>query len=287
MSMVKALRLKSPAKVNLRLEILKRREDGYHELRTVLQKINLCDTLSVSLEKGRGISITTDHPGLPSGKKNLVYQAVQMILNKSGYKGGVHIDIRKEIPLGAGLGGGSSNAAATLKALNQLLEIGLPLKECMKMGVDIGADVPFFLSEGAAVATGIGERLKKIELPDLWYVLVNPNFEVSTRWAYQNFVLTKRHFHFNLQGFVKTPEEISRLLWNDLERVVSHKYPQIEAMKKMLVSAGALGALMTGSGPTVFGFFSVRREAEKAFRKLELEVRRRGWVMLKAHSLST
>jgi 4-diphosphocytidyl-2-C-methyl-D-erythritol kinase len=287
MSMVKALRLKSPAKVNLRLEILKRREDGYHELRTVLQKINLCDTLSVSLEKGRGISITTDHPGLPSGKKNLVYQAVQMVLNKSGYKGGVHIDIRKEIPLGAGLGGGSSNAAATLEALNQLLEIGLSVRELTKIGVDIGADVPFFLSEGAAVATGIGERLKKIELPDLWYVLVNPNFEVSTRWAYQNFVLTKRHFHFNLQGFVKTPEEISRLLWNDLERVVSHKYPQIEAMKKMLVSAGALGALMTGSGPTVFGFFSVRREAEKAFRKLELEVRRRGWVMLKAHSLST
>jgi 4-diphosphocytidyl-2-C-methyl-D-erythritol kinase len=285
MSMVKALRLKSPAKVNLRLEILRTREDGYHELRTVLQKISLSDTLSVSLEKRKGISITTDHPDLPLGKTNLVYRAAQMILRKSEYKGGVHIDLSKKIPLGAGLGGGSSNAATTLKALNQILEIGLPTKELMKMGFGIGADVPFFLLEGAAVATGIGERLKKIELSDLWFILINPNFEVSTRWAYQNFVLTKRHFHFNLQGFVKTPEGISCLLWNDLEAVVSQKFPQIQGMKKMLLSAGALGALMTGSGPTVFGVFSGKREAERAFKELEDKVRRRGWIIVKTHSL--
>jgi 4-diphosphocytidyl-2-C-methyl-D-erythritol kinase len=287
MIMVKALRLKSPAKVNLRLEILRRREDGYHELRSILQKISLCDTLSVSLKKEKGVSISTDHPRLPIGRGNLVYRAAQMILKKSEYKGGLHIDIRKEIPLGAGLGGGSSDAATTMKALNQLFEIGLPTKELMKIGSGIGADVPFFFLDGAAVASGIGERLKKIELPDLWYVLINPNFEVSTRWAYQNFVLTKRHFHFNLQGFVKTPEEISSLLWNDLEGVVSHKYPQIEGMKKMLLSAGASGALMTGSGPTVFGVFSGKREAEKAFKKLEDKVRRRGWIILKTHNLPT
>ena len=285
--MVKVARLKSPAKVNLRLEILRRRENGYHELRTVLQKISLCDNLSVSLGKGKGISITTDHRDLPLGKRNLAYQAAQMILKKSEYKGGLHIDISKAIPLGAGLGGGSSNAATILKALNELLEIGLPTKELMKMGLGIGADVPFFLSEGAAMAAGIGERLKKIELPDLWYILINPNFEVSTRWAYRNFILTKRHFHFNLQGLVKTPEEISRVLWNDLEGVVSHKYPQIEGMKKMLLAAEALGSLMTGSGPTVFGVFSGKREAEKAFKKLEHKVRVRGWILLKAHSLPT
>ncbi len=287
MSLVKALRLKSPAKVNLRLEILGRREDGYHELRTLMQKISLCDTLSVSLEKGKEISITTDHPDVPLGKRNLVYQAAQSILKKSEYMGGLHINISKKIPLGAGLGGGSSNAATTLKALNQILEIGLPVKELMRMGLDIGADVPFFFLDGAAVATGIGEGLKKIELPDLWFILINPNFEVSTRWAYQNFVLTKRHFHFNLQGFVKTPEGISRLLWNDLEAVVSDKYPQIEGMKKMLLSVGALGTLMTGSGPSVFGVFSGKREAEKAFKKLEGNVRRRGWIILKTHSLPT
>jgi 4-diphosphocytidyl-2-C-methyl-D-erythritol kinase len=285
MMMVKTLRLKSPAKVNLRLEILRRREDGYHELRSILQEISLSDTLSISLKKEKGISITTDHPDLPLGRGNLVYRAAQMILKKSEYKGGLHIDIRKEIPLGAGLGGGSSNAATILKALDQLLEIGLPTKELMKMGLSIGADVPFFFLDGAAIATGVGENLKKIELPDLSYVLINPNFEVSTRWAYENFILTKRHFHFNLQGFVKTPEGISCLLWNDLEGVVSHKYPQIEGIKKLLLSAGASGALMTGSGPTVFGIFSGKREAEKAFKKLEHQVRRSGWIILKAHSL--
>jgi 4-diphosphocytidyl-2-C-methyl-D-erythritol kinase len=269
------------------LEILRRREDGYHELRTIFQKISLCDTLSVSLKREKGVTISTDHPRLPIGKGNLVYQAAQMILKKSEYRGGLHIDIRKEIPLGAGLGGGSSNAATTMKALDQLLEIGLPTKELMKMGSVIGADVPFFFLDGAAIAAGVGERLKKIELPDLSYVLINPDFEVSTRWAYQNFILTKRHFHFNLQGFLKTPAGISRLLRNDLEGVVSHKYPQIEGMKKMLLSAGALGALMTGSGPTVFGIFAGKREAEKAFRKLEHKVRRSGWVILKTHSLPT
>jgi len=285
MSMVKPLQLKSPAKVNLRLEILKRREDGYHDIRTIFQKISLYDTLSLSLKKEKGISITTDHPDLPVGKGNLIYQAVQMILKKSEYQGGLTVNIRKQIPMGAGLGGGSSNAATILKALNQLLEVGLSAKALMKMGLHLGADVPFFFSGGAAMATGIGERLKKIDLPELWYVLINPKFEVSTRWAYQNFVLTKRHFHFNLQKFAKTPEGVSRLLWNDLEGGVSKKYPQIQAMKKMLLSAGALGALMTGSGPTVFGVFSVKEDAEKAYEKLNQKVTERGWIILKAESL--
>ena len=253
--MANTLRLKSPAKINLRLEILKRRKDGYHEIRTVLQMIGLYDTLSVSLKKEKGIFITTDHPDLPVGKENLVYRAARVVLKKSDYEGGIHIDIRKKIPLGAGLGGGSSNAATVLKALDQLLELHLPMKELMNMGLSVGADVPFFFLKGAAIAMGIGEKLKKIELPDLWYVLINPRFEVSTRWAYQNFMLTKRHFHFSLQRFGRTPESISRLLWNDLEGVVSRKYPEIEVMKQMLLSSGALGTLMTGSGPTVFGVF--------------------------------
>ncbi len=282
---MEALRLVSPAKVNLRLEILKKREDGYHELRTVLQKINLHDLLHFSLKKERGISITTDHPNLPVGKSNLVYQAVQSILKKSDYQGGVLIEIEKRIPLGAGLGGGSSNAATALKAMNQLLKIDLPEKELMRMGLEIGADVPFFFLEGAAIASGIGERLKKIELPGLWYVLIYPNFEVSTRWAYQNFILTKRQFHFNLHRLLRTPKEISRLLWNDLEEVVSKEYPQIGVMKKMLYSAGALGVLMTGSGPTVFGVFSEEGGASEAYKKVRKMVRGKGWIVLNAHSI--
>lgn len=283
--MTVTLHLESPAKVNLRLEILKKRENGYHEVRTILQKISLHDTLLFNLKQERGISIKTSHPHLPTGKKNLVYQAAQSILKKSDYKGGVQIEIEKTIPLGAGLGGGSSNAAMTLKALDQLLGLDLSKKELMGMGAEIGADVPFFFLDGAAIGSGIGERLEEIDLPGLWYVLIYPNFEVSTRWAYQNFKLTKKQFHINLHKFTRTPEEISRGFRNDLEEVVSREHPHIDIMKEMLCSAGAMGALMTGSGPTVFGIFSGERGASEAYKRLRKMVRSKGWIVLSAHSI--
>jgi 4-diphosphocytidyl-2-C-methyl-D-erythritol kinase len=284
--MTDSLQLKSPAKVNLRLEILRRRRDGYHELRTVFQKISLHDILHFSLRKEKGISITADHPRLPLGKKNLVYQAVQSMFKVCGYRGGVHIEIEKKIPLGAGLGGGSSNAATTLMALNQLLEMNLSQKELMEMGLGIGADVPFFFLKGAAIGSGIGERLRKEELPVLWYVLIYPNFEVSTQWAYQHFVLTNQQFHINLQRFFKTPEGISRILFNHLEEVVSKRYPEISLMKEYLLSAGALGALMTGSGPTVFGLFPEVKSAGGAYAKIKKFVGKKGWVAFKARSIT-
>jgi len=284
--MTETLHLESPAKVNLRLEILNKRKDGYHELRTVFQKISLHDTLHFSLKKEKGISIATDHPNLPVGKTNLVYQAAQSMLKASDYQGGVHIEIKKQIPLGAGLGGGSSNAATTLKALNQLLKRSLSKRKLMEMGLEIGADVPFFIWEGAAIGSGIGEKLKKVTLPDLQYVLIYPNFEVSTRWAYQNFVLTNQRIHFNLHKFLKTPEGISSILFNHLEEVVSRKYPQIEVMKNSLLSRGALGALMTGSGPTVFGLFQDDKSATGAYEKIKKMVARRGWVVFKTYSIA-
>ena len=285
--MTNTLHLESPAKVNLRLEILKRREDGYHELRTILQKISLHDTLHFFLKKEKGVSITTDHPKLPVGKDNLVFRAAQSVLKVSGYKGGIHIEIEKRIPLGAGLGGGSSNAATTLKAMNQLLKMDLSKRELMEMGLEIGADVPFFFLEGAAIGLGIGERLKKIKLPILYFVLIYPNYEVSTRWAYQNFVLTNQRIHFNLHKFLKTPEGISHILFNHLEEVVSRKYPQIDVMKKILLSAGALGSLMTGSGPTVFGIFPEEKSATEAYERVKKLVGRKGWVVFNTHSITT
>ena len=317
----RTLRLTSPAKVNLRLEILQKRKDGYHEIRTLFQKISLHDTIDFSLRKERGISITTNCPDLPVGGKNLVYKAAQVILSRSGYSGGVSIHIEKKIPLGAGLGGGSSNAATTLIALNKLLELSLTQKELMAMGVRIGADVPFFFFEGGAIATGIGERLKKVELPFLGYILIYPNFEVSSRWAYQNFALprrllqpqairagvktrsgvilsnlpsldgageglTKVKFRFKIQEFLDTPVGISKCLFNDLEKGVSQKFPQIDQMKEILVSAGALGSLMTGSGPTVFGLFSDKEETLRAYRKIKNRIEGHGWIALKAHSVS-
>jgi len=284
--MADLLRLESPAKINLRLEILKRREDGYHELRTVFQKISLHDTLHFSLKMERGIFIITDHPNLPVGQTNLVYKAAQSILKNSSYHGGIHIRIKKRIPLGAGLGGGSSNAANTLKALNQLLKMNLSKKKLMEMGLEIGADVPFFIWEGAAIGSRIGERLRRVTLPDLCYVLIYPNFEVSTRWAYQNFVLTNQRIHFNLHKFQRTPEGISSILFNHLEEVVSRKYPQIGVMKNILFSVGALGALMTGSGPTVFGLFRDDNSATGAYEKIKKMVGKKEWVVFKAHSLT-
>ena len=283
--MTGSLHLESPAKVNLRLEILKKREDGYHELRTVLQQISLHDTLHFHLRKKRGISITTDHPNLSVGKSNLVYKAIQSMMKVSGYKGGVAIEIEKKIPLGAGLGGGSSNAATALNALNRLLKLDLPRKDLMEMGLEIGADVPFFFMNGAAIGSGIGEQLKHQGLPSLWYVLIYPNFEVSTRWAYQHFVLTNQQFHFNLHKFLKTPEGISRILFNHLEEVVSRKYPQIGIMKKILISVGTLGALMTGSGPTVFGLFKDEKSSTRAYEKIKARVAKRGWIVFKSHSI--
>jgi 4-diphosphocytidyl-2-C-methyl-D-erythritol kinase len=282
---VESLHLRSPAKINLRLEILRKREDGYHELRTIFQKINLYDSLHFCLKRRRGISIKVDHPSLPTDEKNLVYRAAQTFLRKTDYQGGIEIKIEKRIPLGAGLGGGSSNAATTLMALNQLLRRGLSDKELMTLGLAIGADVPFFFFGGSAIATGIGEKLKKIELPALWYILIYPGFEVSTRWAYQNFVLTKKRFHFKFQKLFNTPENISRILLNDLEEVVSSEYPQIGLMKNILSSCGALGVLMTGSGPTVFGMFSTKEEATKAYRKAKNGTAGKGWTILKAHSI--
>ena len=278
------MRFPSYAKVNLRLDILKKRDDGYHDLRTILQPIDLCDTLHFTLKEEKGISITTDHPGLPLGKGNLVYQAVEAISSKSAYGGGVRVHIQKKIPLGAGLGGGSSNAAVALKAMSELLKLNLPRRGLIETGLEIGADVPFFFIEGSAIAFGIGERLKRMELPDQWYVLIYPNFEVSTRWAYQNFVLTKRRFHLSFNR-LKTPKAVSRILSNDLEEVVSSRHPEIDLMKEILCSAGALGALMTGSGPTVFGIFADKQEASKAFRRVKRDPRTRGWLVLKTRSL--
>jgi len=165
------------------------------------------------------------------------------------------------------MGGGSSNAAASLKAMNQLLKVNLRKKELMALGLEIGADVPFFFLEGDAIGTGIGERLKKIVLPELWYVLIYPNFEVSTRWAYQNFVLTKKGFHFNLHKLLRSPKEISSVLLNDLEGVVSRAYPQISIMKKMLCSAGAMGALMTGAVPRCLESFLKKEVRRKPTEK--------------------
>jgi 4-diphosphocytidyl-2-C-methyl-D-erythritol kinase len=284
--MKRTLTAYSPAKVNLMLHILKKREDGYHEIRTLFQKISLHDTLRFTLREEPGIEIRTSDPNLPTGRENLVYRAASALLRRAAHKGGISITLLKRIPVGAGLGGGSSNAAATLKTLNLLLNLDLSPRELMEFARPIGADVPFFLTEGSALGTGIGDRLKRIDLPELWYVLINPGFEVSTAWAYKNRILTKRRIDYNIHKFPRMPQEVAKFLWNDLEGVVSKAHPEISSAKEILLSKGALGALMTGSGPTVFGIFPEEGGASKAYRKIRAMVTGKGWIVLKAHSIA-
>lgn len=284
--MVNKIKLKSPAKVNLILEILGKRDDGYHEIKTLLQKINIFDTLLFSLEKESGIFIEMNHPRLPKGKENLIYKAAELIFRRYKLKVGLKVRINKIIPIGSGLGGGSSNAATTLKALNLLLDLELSKKTLINMGREIGADVTFFLHEGSAIGSGIGDRVKRVSLPHLWYILIYPNFEVSTEWAYKNFLLTKSQFHLKLHTSLNDIYRISSILKNDLEKVVLKRYPEIEEMKQILISNGALGASMTGSGPTVFGIFNGIRETDKAFEKIEKLIKKKGWTIFKAHGIN-
>ncbi len=280
-----SIELLSPAKVNLRLEVLRRRDDGYHEIRTILQRISLYDRVRISLKGEEGISVITDSPRLPVDEGNLAYRAASFLLEEAEARVGMELHIHKEIPISSGLGGGSSNAACTLMGLNRILKLNFSKDRLMEIGARIGADVPFFILESAAMATGIGEKLEPLEIrPPLWFVLVNPGWEVSTRWAYEglNFQLTKRPIHIKLPPFFNDIGQVARILHNDLESVTIPAYPAIDGIKAELLSQGAVGSLMTGSGPTVFGLFSHNKGAESAYRKLNAKYGERRWTVYQA-----
>ena len=271
--------------MNLRLEVLRRRGDGYHEIRTILQRISLSDRLSISLKREKGISVITDSPRLPVDEGNLAYRAASSLLEEAEARVGVEVHIQKRIPISSGLGGGSSNAASTLMGLNRILKLNFSKGRLMEIGARIGADIPFFMLERTAMATGIGEKLEPLEIrPSIWLVLVNPGWEVSTRWAYEglNFKLTKRPIHIKLPPFFSDIGQVAHILHNDLESVTIPAYPEIDGMKAELLSQGAVGSLMTGSGPTVFGLFPHNNEAESAYRKLNAKYGERRWTVYQA-----
>jgi 4-diphosphocytidyl-2-C-methyl-D-erythritol kinase len=264
----------APAKVNLSLKILGRRDDGYHLLDTCMQKLGLYDTLTLH-RAGQGICLQCPGADIPEDENNLVYKAAQLFLDwmaqKKGVRPSVRIVLAKAIPVAAGLGGGSSDAAATLLGLNKLLDGECPEEELFTMGLSLGADVSFFLHQAPAVrAQRIGEEMEPIaSLRDCWILLVNPGFSVSTRWVYQNFALTEK----DESGTLKNSQQVvgglygtdlSLLLVNDLERVTLTEYPALERIKNEMLGLGAEGALMSGSGPTLFGIFKDRQKAEEA-----------------------
>jgi len=269
--------LKSPAKINLFLNILRKREDGYHEIATLMQAIDLQDEIVLE-KRGKGIAISTDHPDCPTDESNLAFKAAALLLEDQKKSDGVSIQISKRIPIAAGLGGGSSNAATTLKGLNRLFELKIPKRRLYQLAAQLGSDVPFFLGSGQALAKGRGEKLEPVVLfSGYWLVLVYPGFEVSTQWAYQNFKisLTKIKKAFNLKNLENRKGFFKALLGfdNDLEKAVQERYPTIGRIKDILTSSGAIKSSMSGSGPTVYGVFEHKLKAEEVARK----IRRGNW----------
>jgi 4-diphosphocytidyl-2-C-methyl-D-erythritol kinase len=274
--------LHSPAKINLCLSVLNRRPDGYHDVEMLMQMVGLADQVSVTLG-GKSIRVRCDSQAVPSGAGNIAWKAAVEMLRLAGNDIGLEIEIKKNIPVAAGLGGGSGNAAAVLAATNRLLGMGLDRDQLAEIGTRIGMDVPFFFYGPTAIARGRGELLA--ELPPLErfrVLLVNPGFETSTAWVYNNvnLRLTKKAgcnkiSSLNLQNIVKG-------LHNDLESVTAFAHPEINRIKQALLDTGAAGALMSGSGPTVFGVFN----DEKSFRAAADDLSREGWQLYPVETLT-
>ena len=264
--------VKSPAKINLFLEVLRKREDGYHQIRSLMQAVDLFDEL-IFQRKKNDIAISCDHPLCPADESNLAFRAASLLLQEESITEGVSIRIRKRIPISAGMGGGSSNAAAALKGVRRLFELDVPDERLHRLAARVGSDVPFFLYSGQALVGGRGEEIEPIRIyGGYWLVLVCPHAGVSTKWAYQNLRinLTKKRPSvslWNLEdacGFFEALPHFE----NDLEEVVGERYPVIRQIKDLLENSGAAMSSMSGSGPTVYGVFDQKPQAQEVARKL-------------------
>ncbi|HIE29726.1 TPA: 4-(cytidine 5'-diphospho)-2-C-methyl-D-erythritol kinase [Candidatus Poribacteria bacterium] len=285
------LRIKTRAKINLFLNVLYKRPDGYHEIETVFQSIGLADDI-ILRKLSRGIEIKCDHPQVPSDESNLAYRAAELFFKISKLSEGVEITIEKRIPVAAGLGGGSADAAGVLVGLNRLFELGYEREQLMRLGAKLGADVPFCILGGTALGRGIGEILTPLPpLGKIWLVIVNPGFTVSTASVYQNLPACISNFvHTNSQnknfGLTKCPKNVNILIqhiradnlpkicpemFNALETVVVNRYPVTRRLKNQLKEFGALSTLMSGSGPTVFALMPDEFHAKSAAGKLSAE----------------
>ncbi|MDO4297081.1 MAG: 4-(cytidine 5'-diphospho)-2-C-methyl-D-erythritol kinase [Lachnospiraceae bacterium] len=271
---MKELELKAVAKINLGLDVLRKREDGYHDLRMVMQSIGLHDTIQLKVTDEAGIQVTTNHPELPTGEDNLVYRAAKLLMDEFGIGKGLRIHLEKQIPVAAGLAGGSSDAASVLTGVNDLFGLQLSQEELMKRGVRLGADIPYCIMRGTALAEGIGEKLTRLpDAPDCLVLLAKPGIHVSTGFVYGNLRADSLAFHPDIDGQVEAIRngdfyQMAELMGNVLETVTVPAHPVIREIQDEMLRLGAVNAMMSGSGPTVFGLFDSREKAQNAYEVL-------------------
>lgn len=262
--------VKAPAKINLALDVLRKRPDGYHDVAMIMQTVALYDTITVK-SGFDGIKLTTDSAKIPTDETNIAYKAAHYLSTKYNVKRGAHIHIEKRIPVAAGLAGGSTDAAAVLKLLNKAWDLRLSKAELMDAGKKLGADVPFCIQGGTCLAEGLGEKLTAIKsMPDCHILLAKPNVGVSTKEVYQSLRLEEVKERPNMPAMLKAIErqdikEICGNMSNVLETVTTKMHPIIVELKEKLVEYGALGSLMSGSGPTVFAIFKDMASAYGAY----------------------
>lgn len=270
------LEMKAYAKINLGLDVVRRLENGYHEVKMVMQTVGIYDVLTFE-KAAEGIVITTDSGELPTDENNLIYKAARLMLERFSVQEGVRIHLKKNIPIAAGMAGGSTDAAATLKGVNELFDLGASRKELMELGVKIGADVPYCVMGGTALAEGIGERLTALKpAPDCFLLVAKPDINVSTKFVYEHLDAAGVDKHPDIDGMVEAISEgsiqgIIDRMENVLESVTIPAHPIIDTIKSRMKELGAANSLMSGSGPTVFGIFTDREAADKAYEQIKSE----------------
>ena len=278
------MRYKANAKINLSLDVTGVRENGYHDVRMIMQSIELCDYLDIEVNNSGRIELTCSNPEIECDKSNLIYKAADKLINKAvdeeiiDKNTGVTISLQKNIPIAAGLAGGSTDAAATLVGLNEELGLGYSSSELRGLGVTLGADIPFCIEGGTYLSEGIGEVLSKLkDAPDCFIVLVKPDINVSTKFVYDNLILNEETIHPDVDAMLDAIEtgsikRVADCLDNLLATVTEKEYPIIVDIKNILKENGALNAIMSGSGPTVFGLFDDEEKAKEALSILESKV---------------
>lgn len=261
---------KAFAKINIGLDVLRRRTDGYHEVRMIMQTVELCDDLLIERTEQPGIRLRTDNAELPVNGDNLICKAADLLFKEKGIREGVQITLTKRIPVAAGMAGGSADAAAAMHGLNELFGMGYSITDLQELGVKLGADIPYCLVGGTMLSEGIGEILSPLPAPpECFLVVAKPDINVSTAFVYGNLHADTLTYHPDIDGMIEALRThdlrgITDRLGNVLETVTVREYPVIEELKELMRREGAENALMSGSGPTVFGMFRQRETAQRA-----------------------